>query len=358
MKAARRGDCPCGSGKKYQNCCQRKGPEITGRSLPFLPVRRMPAASPGSVPLLSYCRHKIMAGLFAKSDPEKHRRCWTAARVAELSTDQVETQLRTFGVEWSPERFGQWSAELDSAWDLSERWFAQDRVTARGMDEDFLGLAACELWKRLRPERPSLEMVDDWLAEGYELEAVDEVAACATWWKAWCALRPRFRADMKTMEAAQSSYRGTVRIFNWCQSFQAALMSAAVRDPKFVELSQRYCREWVGQFGDERADLQVTFHSMLADFTLKGGQVDRARSLLENTLARWPDEPWSYVALADAYSHLFADPKYHLPFDKSLAWQTLNRGLSRLSGEAAQRVLQGRLDALNEAVPVSQKGRG
>jgi hypothetical protein len=36
-------------------------------------------------------------------------------------------------------------------------------------DDDFLGIAACELWEHYCPERPSVEMLDDWMQEGYDL---------------------------------------------------------------------------------------------------------------------------------------------------------------------------------------------
>ena len=39
--------------------------------------------------------------------------------------------------------------------------FRRFRVSARGHDDDFIWMAACILWERLRPERPSFEMLDD-----------------------------------------------------------------------------------------------------------------------------------------------------------------------------------------------------
>jgi hypothetical protein len=36
-------------------------------------------------------------------------------------------------------------------------------------DDDFLGVAACGLWEHYCPGRASVEMLDDWMQEGYEL---------------------------------------------------------------------------------------------------------------------------------------------------------------------------------------------
>ena len=46
----------------------------------------------------------------------------------------------------------------------------------------------------------------------------------------------------------------------------------------------------------------------------------------------YPNDPFSYLALADAHSHLFADRQHHVPFDPARAEQILRQGLARLSG--------------------------
>ena len=83
--------------------------------------------------------------------------------------------------------------------------------------------------------------------------------------------------------------------------------------------------------------------------------MEQALALLEQRLTDWPDHPWSYVALADAHSHLFADRQHHVPFDPGKAAEILRQGLARLPGREDQRILQQRLDELKEAIPVSQK---
>ena len=53
-------------------------------------------------------------------------------------------------------------------------------------DRDFLGLAACELWRRFSPDPPSLERIDDWLCEGYNFsDDKNPSQAIAAWWKVW-----------------------------------------------------------------------------------------------------------------------------------------------------------------------------
>lgn len=279
---------------------------------------------------------------------------WSLEKVAAMETDDLEARLRSYGVIYSRERFLHLSEGLSSAWQLSEIWRTQDPVTCRGMDEDFLGFAACELWKRLLPERPSMEMIDDWLEEGYNVLLEDECQACDFWWKAWRALQPRFLPTMRTMLETSDVFQGTYLLYNWCQEFENWLLNAALHDRRFAAIGEQFCREWLAQFSGKKPGLQVNFRRSWAEFTFKIGEVEQARTILEETLDAFPNNPWSYVALADAYSHLFADLMYHLPFDLEKANHYLQLGLQRLK-KGEHKVLQERLDGLKEAVPVSQK---
>lgn len=209
--------------------------------------------------------------------------------------------------------------------------------------------------KVTRARACSPQRIRDWIAEGYEWETTDVTAACEVWWKAWCGLLPRLRAETDTMLAADDACPSMYSIFNWCQSLQTALWNGGLRDPRWFPLGERYCREWVGQFKAESSDMKVSFLGSWADFSFKIGQVEQARIILEQALADWPNDAFCYVALADAHSHLFADRQHHLPFDPEKAAQVLKLGLSRLPRPEDQRILQQRLDELKEAIPVGKK---
>ena len=280
---------------------------------------------------------------------------WDIPKVRAMSTEQIERQLLDCGVEHNRERFLQLSQGLTSAWSLCEFWFEQDKVTCKGLDEDFLGFAACELWRRWIPERPSMEMIDDWLEQGYELVNQDVCAACEHWWQAWRALQPRFQPHMRTTMETRAVYQGSYLIFNWCQDFEQELSNASLRQRRFASQGQQYCREWLAQFDGEKPGMQLNFRRALAEFTLRAGQVEQARLLLEENLSAYPNDPWAHIALADAYSHLMADPDYHLPFDLEKARGYLQNALQRFTQKSDVRDLKERLEMLSEAVPVTDK---
>jgi hypothetical protein len=167
-------------------------------------------------------------------------------------------------------------------------------------------LAACELWKRWLAERPSFEMIDDWMQECYDLERRQRYTdACDIWWKVWRILKPRFSPEMRTMEAAEVVFGGTQCIFNWSGDFELCLGNALRDEPRYAAVGVEYCREWIAQFTDESEMNQVNFRRALAAFLFHIGDVAEGEATLKAIVDRWPQNGWGYVALADAYAHLF-----------------------------------------------------
>ncbi len=278
------------------------------------------------------------------------REGWTIKKVAAMSTDAIETQLQAYGVAHSCERFLALAEGRTSAWSLSEVWLASDPTRCRGKDEDFLGLAACELWKRYLPDRPSIEMIDDWMQEGYSLfEERRREDACDIWWRVWTTLYARFRPEMTTMDATAPIYSGRQSIFNWSQDFELELGNVARGDLRFAALGRQYCSEWIAQFCEEDEHLQVNFQRALASFLFRLGETEQTAAVLHSIVEKWPGNIWGYVALADAYSHFFAG-EYDLPFDLEKAKSYLKKALALPGLDRADReVVETRLADLKEA---------
>ena len=188
-KIGRNEPCPCGSGKKYKKCCLgQEAPPPVGAERARTPVPSPTDARPA--PLAGMTPY-VIAKLFEDSElfaqmqrlePEKARDFWTPRKVAALSTEDLLAQLRPLAVDASREAYLALAEGQTSAWAISAHW----RVAIAGQlsrhADDFLGLAACELWKRYCPERPSLEMLDDRMQEGYRLAHEGQgTRACEIW---------------------------------------------------------------------------------------------------------------------------------------------------------------------------------
>lgn len=380
-KPKRNDPCPCGSGRKYKKCCLSKdeaslvptdgsarhdptfgrqvGERLGGavhemgegksaraiaeglrqQGVPFSPYTVMRLCEdPRSAGESSHLRRLIERGIGAG---------WTTKKVAAMTTLAIEKQLAALGVRYSREHFVQLASDRHSAWTIAEVWLERDSVRCSATEDDFLGLAACELWKRLVPGRPSTEMADDWMQEGYDLIERDEIAgACDIWWKVWCILRPRFGPELRTMNAVEDAFGGRQSVFNWCQDFEMHLGNVARKDRRYAPIGRQYCIEWMAQFPDEHDGMQVTFRRALASFLSLLGEVDEVSVVLHGLPREWPKNPWSYIALADAHAHFFA-PECDLPFDLGKAIGYLEQGLAAVSPTDRDRdVLEERLAEL------------
>lgn len=312
MNPGRNDPCPCGSGKKYKKCCLGLTPgEVPP---PLLAVGRAPPTAPAGtrnsnraitesmaprgLRLSPYVVARVVASpraLDGIADPVVRasverglRDVWTIAKVAALSTEAIEERLRRMGVRYTREDFLASTAGRRSAWSIADLWRERDPVTCQGQEEDFLGLAACELWKRLAPAVPSMEMLDDWMQDGYALvEQRDEAAACDRWWRVWCLLVPWFDSTMRDVHEADEAFQGFQSIFNWCQDFEAQLQSAAQRDRYYAAIGRRYCEEFIGQFTDADDLLQVNFRRALARFHFGLGDTAAGEATLREIVEEW-----------------------------------------------------------------------
>ncbi len=341
MKPGRNDPCPCGSGKKFKKCCADTwevpavGPAPMGRSAAEIAARLAEDVAPRDrgLTLTPYAVAKIAEDpnvLRSLSSRDRARvekglrESWTIAKVRALSTDAIVELLRRFDVAWDENEFASAAGTRWSAWSIMEDWLARG-TSCRGKEEDFLGLAACELWKRLVPQRPSIEMIDDWMQEGYALLDADKIAEAASCWlQVWSTLRNRFHPSMRTMDATAEVFSGSQFLGNWVQDTLDAIWSASRSEARLVEHGRRYCEEWIAQFPDEDELLQVNFRRQLADFLFCEGDVTRAERLLLEVVEKWPKNVWGYVALADAHSNLF--PASTLPKDLDAARAWIERG--------------------------------
>src|SRR5207244_12960230 len=92
---------------------------------------------------------------------------------------------------------------------------------ARRCDTDFASVAACVLWWRLSPERPSFEMLDERMQAGYAaLKANDVTRACDLWLELWEGFKLHLRPATARVRDVDALFHGTEFCFNCCQAFE------------------------------------------------------------------------------------------------------------------------------------------
>jgi hypothetical protein len=300
-----------------------------------------------------------MAKMFADSEqfaqmkrlePEKARLFWTPQKVAALDTEAILAKLRALDVDASREAYLAVAEHRTSAWTISDRWRKDITKPLSRYDDDFLGLAACELWKRYCPERPSIEMLDDQMQEGYRLEGDGQRArACETWWEVWQTIRSRLRPEMATTKLAAPVFTGGQFLFNWVQDFALELSNAALKERRYAAIGIQLCKEILAQFPGEDDLFQTNFRSDLGEFHFLAGENAEGERVFLELIRDHPDRAAGYVRLADLFA--YGPTPDSEPVDRQRAVELLEQALARPVSDAADYDLAKRLAELREQPP-------
>ena len=207
--------CPCGSGKKYKKCCLGKDDARRASSAPPNQEASAPP-HPGGPAFRPYMLARLLDDprnlqRMSTADRDLVKHLWTPRKIAAETTGAIEARLLRYGVPYTPDALRQLIASQESAWKAAKPWIDSLNKPDR-MALDFVGLAVCELWKRLYPDPPSLEMLDDWMQEGYQLSAQGQPEeACAIWILEQALARPVRDAEDFDLQSRLEGLRARLR---------------------------------------------------------------------------------------------------------------------------------------------------
>jgi hypothetical protein len=288
-------------------------------------------------------------------EPEKARLFWTPRKVAARSTEEILVQLRTLGVDASREAYLALAEGQTSAWAISEQWRGTiARALSRHAD-DFLGLAACELWRRYCPERPSIEMLDDRMQEGYRLASEGEGAeACDSWWEIWQTIRSRLRPEMNTAQRAGAVFDGTQSLFNWVQDFALELHNTALKERRYARIGVQLGEEVLAHFPGEGELFRTNFRADLGEFHFLAGENAEGERVLLELIRDHPDCTAGYVRLANLLG--YGPTPNSGPIDRERACELLEQALARPVTDAADYDIEKRLAELRDQARKPQCG--
>lgn len=235
---------------------------------------------------------------------------WTPRRVAGLETTAIEAKLSQLGIRTAREDVLREARRLGSAVVLAEnRWLPRLPARASAYDRAFVHLAACELWKRLRPEVASQEMLLELLLLGYEsYDAEQHEVATEQWIRLWEALRPALGPEVRTTEAADDLLWSTdVPLHDWAMDLGSAgaLAAEAEQDlaPRIVEVMG----EVLAQFMDENEVWRFSLRADQAAALYVSGSVEEGERRLLALIAEQPRNTEGYVRLADLWAPPWCD---------------------------------------------------
>ena len=232
---------------------------------------------------------------------------WSPEDIEPIPTEEIFLMLADLGIPVTEEMFLEEVAACHSAAEIYKRWKSLYVIMAEGRDADFPWMAADVLWRRLAPDKISVEMLDDMMQEGYELIEEGDPQGCHIWLEIWEVLKPRFTPEMRKVDDANSVFEGSEFLSNWCQDLEMELRDAAVHDPTFHDLRIRYCREFCEFFPEET----ITVPNMkraVAESLYLSGKTDEADLEFLACVAADPKDPWNYIIWGDMYSGMEGQP--------------------------------------------------
>ncbi len=351
---------PCGSRKKYKKCGmppeERESRAVESRTAGQVALLAPKRTEEHLSALLGGLAPYVVAKMVAESEQfaEMKRKdlaraalFWTPDRLAGLETTEILGRLHDLGIDGTRAAYLAVARGRTSAWEISDVWRDNARSGLTRFDDDFLGLAACELWKRYCPERPSIEMLDDWMQDGYQLSEERKAdQACDRWLEVWEVIWPRLNPRMRTCDEASVVFSGTQCLFNWVQDFSQELMMAARRATRYGEMGARFCRQILEQFTGEDDLFRDNFRADLGELHFFADQDAEGERVLLDLIAEHPYRGQGYVRLSDILS--WSPSEQTPPRDLPRAIQILEEALALPVGDAADYDIELRLADLRE----------
>jgi hypothetical protein len=224
MSIGRNDPCHCGSGKKYKKCCQDKDrAEAQAKKQAATPLARFDPGTDDSYPaklvdyyafILNppssrsfhpYCIEKAL-GVNGQRKAFLEERCDVEpgkdlTGLEGKSTEELEARLTLLVPGYDREKLLAEGVAGESVWLRTAKWPTITPLAPE--DARFIGAATCHIYARFCPDKPSLEMVDDWVTEGTALCHMNRSSEGITvWQKAIRFLVGRITPEMKSLREA------------------------------------------------------------------------------------------------------------------------------------------------------------
>ncbi len=220
-----------------------------------------------------------------------------------MSNGELIEKLKSFGVAVDKETFGAWLKRFLSAEEISRWVFNETNTDLRNSDSDWVWICLAVLWERWFPEKPSLEMIDDMMQDGYEkMEKKDLTRACEVWLAVWrLLLSIAEEKRVTTIAELDSIFRGTQSVFNWVQDLEMELGNAGIRESAFHGERISFCQEFLKRFTREDPLITQNMKRALAGSYFASGDKSKADSLFLEWLKEDPAWGWGWIGWSDCH---------------------------------------------------------
>jgi tetratricopeptide (TPR) repeat protein len=243
-----------------------------------------------------------------------------------LSDSALIDDLGRLGVTLDADRFRKVAGPVASPEELAHTLNSDLRPRLRGGELDRLRVDVTLLRERWLPERPTFEMIDEWMQSGYKAQARgNDAEASRHWIRTWTAVATIARQrGFARIEEFDNVFDGTQFVFNWVQDMDNALCNAGREKPWFWEETIRIADEVLRLFPNESQLFTENKRRWIAESHAKLGRRDVSDELYRNWLVSDPAWGWGWIGWADTYFLVVRDDAR----DTARAEAILHQGLA------------------------------
>ena len=281
---------------------------------------------------------------------EYRNSAWSHDRVCKMSTDAIVMQLLDHGIYLRQAPFLAMCQARSSGWAVGQDLIkASSNKELSTDDKDFVVSAACILWERDSPHRPSFEMLQLWLHQGYRAYMNGRPkSAIRRWQKVWRGIYDHhLLPGITDIDRFNETFNSLYTLSNWICEFSFALMGVAVKDDETAACSLQFFDEFVLAFPCS-SPLKTLLSSRVEILWLLGRQQEAEQSAAD-LLVRYPENPFCTMALAKALALGRTLNRQKPDFDEALRLMEL--AMTQNVGENYRQVIQ-------ETIGQFREGRG
>ncbi|WP_437686200.1 hypothetical protein [Sorangium sp. So ce176] len=251
------------------------------------------------------CMADCLARSHARASRPLADAVWTRDRVCALETSALAARLEQLGIRVDHGAFIAETPRFGSAvrW-ARETWLPFAPAHADVHARDFITLAACELWKRWRPEPPSQESLHELLVLGEDhADREDDIAATEHWIRFWRALQPLLTPELRTTSAAGELLEVDASVlFNWASDFSMVATYVAGQDAAVGLRAAEVQGEILAQFSAEQESWRLPLVCDRAEVLYVAGERIEAERILREQIEAHPTSAGAYVRLAELWA--------------------------------------------------------
>jgi len=290
-KIGRNDPCPCGSGKKYKKCCVDK----------FEKQMEDPARRTGEL----FADGPAPKNRFVEQDGIFKGR-WTPMAVEKMANSEIIGQFNELGFGFDAAKFVADAARFADVRSLIDKWRSEYTVRAEYFDEDFFLLGADELWKRLSPDRPSVEMVREWVEEGYLYgDERKEKQKLESWLRAWNGVKGVAERTGCDINDIVDDHFDNMEydFFEWLGRFELSISEISYA-PGCEEIAKRYetlSAEMRRLFPGFEGELSIYDKIAIAIQCFENGEFSEGEKRFERLTKEYPVRAEVYQAWGDVY---------------------------------------------------------